>query len=395
VSSIEATKRTAAGKPARDTKWRARYRDPQNRSRSQTFDRKGDAERFLERMGADIQRGDFGDPQLRRVRFEDWADQWWATAVHVKPSTRRGYRNALELHLRRDFGALPIGSIDRADVKAWAAKQLAAGATSKTVRNWLSVLILIFDEALDARAIRENPARGIKLPRAMRAEPVFFTAEEVEQLANAMLPKQYAFLVRFAAYTGMRPGEIAGLRVRRLDLLASRVEISETLIPVNGKLIAGATKTYATRTVPLPMFLRDQAGEYLAWLKATHPPLELDDYVFRAVKGGPLDNQRFREKIMRPALTRAGLPERFRFHDLRHTCASMLIGLGAHPKLVQERLGHSDIGVTMNVYGHVFPSLHENMTELLNDLHRQSASDVKSPSASVAELTHSDNAMNR
>lgn len=119
----------------------------------------------------------------------------------------------------------------------------------------------------------------------------------------------------------------------------------------------------------MPAFLRDQAGEHLGWLVEDQGrPLEPDDYVFRAVKGGLLDRQRFREKIMRPALRRGELPEAFRAHDLRHSCASLMISLGAHPKLVMERLGHSDISITMGVYGHVFESLHEHMTEELDAL---------------------------
>jgi integrase len=372
VSSVEPTKRTRDGKPARDSRWRARWRDLDGKSRSQTFDRKTDAEQFLERVGADLQRGEYTDPSLRRVRFGDWADQFWSTSVHVKPSTRRGYRQALEGHLRPAFGARAIGSIDRADVKRWAVDQLERGISPKSVRNWLSVMILVFDEALDAKAIRENPARGVKLPRTRRAETMFFTAEQIETLALAMEPPQYGFLVRFAAYTGLRPGELAGLRVRRLDLRAGRVEVCETLIPVDGRLVAGPTKTYANRTIPLPAFLRKQSAQYLAWLEADQGRLlEPDDYVFRAIKGGPLNRQRFREKVMRPALRRAGLPEQFRAHDLRHTCASLMIGLGAHPKLVMERLGHSDISITMGVYGHVFESLHEHITEQLDELYQR------------------------
>jgi len=194
--------------------------------------------------------------------------------------------------------------------------------------------------------------------------------------------------VRFAAYTGLRPGEIAGLRVRRLDLLAAKVEVAETLIPVDGKLVAGPTKTYANRTLPLPAFVRDKAGEYLAWLTVEQDrPLEPDDYVFRAAKGGPLNRQRFREKVMRPALVRAGLPEEFRAHDLRHTCASLMISLGAHPKLVMERLGHSDISITMGVYGHVFESMHEHVTEQLDELYvRTIAASVSAPSGDVTQL---------
>jgi hypothetical protein len=170
----------------------ARWRDLDGKSRSRTFDRKIDAERFLERVGADLQPGEYTDPALRRVHFNDWADQFWATATHVKPSTRRGYRQALENHLRRAFGARSIGSIDRAEIKRWATAQLERGTSPKSVRNWLSVLILAFEEAIDAKAIRENPARRVKLHHAPRTQTTFFTAEQIERVAEAIEPPQYA-----------------------------------------------------------------------------------------------------------------------------------------------------------------------------------------------------------
>ena len=92
------------------------------------------------------------------------------------------------------------------------------------------------------------------------------------------------------------------------------------------------------------------------------------------MKGGPLNRQRFREKVMRPALLRAGLPEEFRAHDLRHTCASLMISLGAHPKHVTERLDHSGISITMGIYGHVFESMHEHVTKQLNKLYVETVS---------------------
>jgi hypothetical protein len=85
-------------------RWRARYRDPEGRLRCQTFDRKGDAERFLQRNGADLQRGEWIDPDLRRTLFSEWADVWWMTTVGLRPTTRRGYWQMLtitELHRHR------------------------------------------------------------------------------------------------------------------------------------------------------------------------------------------------------------------------------------------------------------------------------------------------------
>jgi hypothetical protein len=98
---------------SRDTKWKARYRDPKGRARSKTFDRKHDAEKFLARVDTDIQRDEWVDPQRRRAGFDEWADAWFATTARLSASTRRGYEKTLRLYVRPAFGGRRIASIDR------------------------------------------------------------------------------------------------------------------------------------------------------------------------------------------------------------------------------------------------------------------------------------------
>ena len=231
--------------------WKARYRDPQGRSRRQTFATKASAARFLERNGADMQRGQWADPLLRRTLFEEWADEWWDTTVHLRPTTRHGYRSALRARVRPAFDGRSVGSIERLDVRKWIAEMVAAGYAPKSIRQALSVLSMILQLAQEAGAITSNPATRHRLPRARAKEPLFLTAEQVNRLAAATRAP-YGHLIVFAAYTGLRPSELCGLRVRRLDLLRSTVEVAETLMPVDGRMIVGPTKNYARRTVPLP-----------------------------------------------------------------------------------------------------------------------------------------------
>lgn len=103
---------------------------------------------------------------------------------------------------------------------------------------------------------------------------------------------------------------------------------------------------------------------------AASPPVAAEDFVFTVPMGGPLRRDLLYRRIIRPAVEKAGLPSGLRLHDLRHTCVSLLIQLGAHPKAIQERLGHSSITVTMDVYGHLFPSVAEALTERLDDVFR-------------------------
>jgi integrase len=154
----------------------------------------------------------------------------------------------------------------------------------------------------------------------------FLSAAEVERLAEAIVPP-YGLLVRFAAYTGLRAGELAALRVKRLDLLRGTVRVVESASEVGGRLITGSTKTHAERTVRLPRFLRDDLAAHLA-----SRPRAPDAFLFTAPMGGPLRHNNFYQRLFCPALLRAGLSEQVRFHDLRHTCAALLIAQGAHPK---------------------------------------------------------------
>lgn len=358
-------------------RYRARYRDLSGRSRSKTFDRKGDANRFLERAGADMQRGEWTDPKLRRSTISTWAETWFTTTAPLRASTRHGYRKTLDRRVLPIWGERPIGSIDRADVREWVADLTAEGLSSKRVRNIVSILALVLELAIDAGALRENPARRIRLPRSGRAEPHFLTAEEVAELADA-IRADYRFFVVLAAYTGLRPSEMCGLRVRRLNLLRRRVHVNETLQPIERVLVSGPPKTYEQRAVPLPRFVAAEAEAHLV-LRAAQlgRPLTGDDWIFggQADPADGLNRNSFRKWVMVPALAAAGLPLEVRTHDLRHTCASLLIQLGAHPKAIQLWLGHSDITVTMNLYGHLFPSLEEQLTEALDELGRRAAGD--------------------
>lgn len=267
--------KTSAGR------WRARYRDPEGQSRSRTFATKGEATRFLELSGADMQRT-WVDPARQRTLFDDWATEWWDTTVHLRPTTRHGYRSALNARVNPTFSGRRIGSIERVDVRKWISGMVASGYAPKSIRQAVSVLGLILELAVESRALTANPASRHKLPRAIASEPLFLTAEQVNALAVAVRAP-YGFLITFAAYTGLRPSELCGLRVRRLDLLRGVVEVSETLIPMDGRLIVGPTKNFAKRSVPIPPFLREQAGAYFAELGR---PLAPDDYVFPGLRGG-------------------------------------------------------------------------------------------------------------
>ncbi|HEX2273453.1 MAG TPA: tyrosine-type recombinase/integrase [Acidimicrobiales bacterium] len=130
----------------------------------------------------------------------------------------------------------------------------------------------------------------------------------------------------------------------------------------------GPNKNSLRRTVGIPRSVCHELSAYLSErADVAGRPLRPDEFLFTAPMGGPLRRDLLFKRFIRPAISTAGLPEGLRLHDLRHTCAALLIELGAHPKAIQERLGHSSITVTIDVYGHLFPSIDEALTARLDD----------------------------
>ena len=341
-------------------RWRARYRGTDGRERSRTFTRRVDAEQFLATVEVDKSRGQWIDPVLGKVKFHEWADRWMATTVHLKPKTQYDYGSLLRRHVIPRFGDLELSRIDRLAVRTWVADLEASGLSASRIRQARQVLSSAMAAAVESGFIAANPASGVKVPRAHPKEKAFLTAEQVELLADA-IDEQYTALVYLLAYGGLRWGEAIAVRRRGIDLRRSRVEVAASLAEVAGVLHFGSTKTYERRTVVLPSFVRDQLAEHLS----RHGTDDLQALVFRSPEGTPLRHSNFRRRVWLPAVRSADVPDGLRIHDLRHTCAALLIAESAHPKAIQEHLGHSSITVTMDTYGHLFPSQMEELATRL------------------------------
>jgi len=340
--------------------WRARYRDPAGRQRSRSFARKVDAERFLTEIEAAKLAGRYIDPRLGRTRFAVLAERWYTSTAALKPSTRHQYRRLLDDHVMPAFAGAQVAALDRLAVAEWLADLLGRGVSPTRARDAYRVLRLVLEAGIAGGLLAVNPATGVRLPRVGPREGRFLTAAEVDRLAQAIRPP-YGVLIQTAAYSGMRAGELAALRVGRLDLLGGRAEVVESTTEVAGKLMTGPTKTYARRTVRLPRSLCEELGAYLA-----DRPGGRDGLVFTMPTGGPLRQSMVSSRYFKPAVRAAGLDPRLRFHDLRHTCASLLIAQGATVKAVQAQLGHASATLTLDRYGHLFPDELDHLSERLD-----------------------------
>jgi integrase len=334
------------------SRYKARHRAPDGRERSKTFARKADADRWLVTQEADKARGAWVDPALGRVTFASWAQEWLGLQAALKPKTRAGYDGILRTRLLPRFGPRGLASIQPVEIRRFIADLQADGIAPRTIRNTYRVLHAVMGSAVENRRIGQNPCVGVSLPAARRRDMLVLTAEQVEQLAA--WAGDAGPLIMLAAYSGLRWGEIAALRVSRVDTMRGTVDVAESVSEVGQGFQFVAPKNGRSRTVRLPRGL----VEILTPALAGKAPTAL---VFPSVHGEPMRHGHFYGRVLRPAVAAAGLSNGFRFHDLRHTCAALLIAQGAHPRAIMERLGHSSITVTMDTYGHLLPSIDEGL----------------------------------
>jgi integrase len=292
-------KKQGRGRP----RWRARWRDPSGRERSKSFARKVDAERFLVGIEDAKLRGAYVDPAAGKIPFSEWAERWYNTTAALRATTRRDYRKLLDQQVLPAFAADSLAGIDALAVREWVAALVAGGLSARRTRKAHAVLSQVLTSAVEGGRLNRNVAAGMKLPKVQRAEMQFLDAGQVEALAEAIDPR-YATLIRFAAYSGLRPSELTALKVGRFDLLRGTARVVEAAPEVDGHLHWGGLKTHEARTVRLPRSIADELGGYLAVR-----PHEPEALVFTAPLGAPLRWSTWGKAFFRPALRAANLPE--------------------------------------------------------------------------------------
>ncbi|MGH9271216.1 MAG: site-specific integrase [Ilumatobacteraceae bacterium] len=221
--------------------------------------------------------------------------------------------------------------------------------------------------AFEDRLIPANPVARLPLPRIEPREMRFLDSDELLTLANCFDSRYRAFVL-LGGFTGLRLGEMLGLRWSRVDLPRHRIRVAETLVDIGGYLSFGPPKTKAAvRSVPLPAFV----AEELSRLESAQAQGEA--LVLQSPDGAAIRPTLFRRRFWAPAVEAAGLAP-VRIHDLRHTAVSLWIALGAHPKQIAVLAGHTSVSVVLDRYGHLYPQQDEGLMDRLE--RRVATSDV-------------------
>lgn len=338
---------------------RAVYRGDDGRRHSRVFDRKADAKVWLAAADTDRARGLWVDPRGGALAFRDWAERWFATRT-VRITTSAGDHGRYRNHLEPAFGDVALKDLTPMRIRTFVA-ELSARRAPATVRLVHAMLSTMLRDAVEEGLLLVNPCRKTVLPQAPRYDAVYLSAGQLQTLLDAVdtVDPHYRCLVLTAAGTGMRWGELTGLRRDRLDLPRRKLQIDQTLVDVNGALSVGQPKTRGSRrSVSLPQPVVAALWAHLAGATG--------DLVFTSPDGQPLRRSNFYHRVWIPAVRASGLVPPPRFHDLRHTHVALLIAAGVPVKAIQERLGHASIVMTMDRYGHLLEVVDEQLLAALD-----------------------------
>ena len=295
----------------------------------------------------------------------------WLESVKpsLRPRTHRTYSDLLRLHCLPTLGRISLAKLTPEHLQHLYAERLGAGLKPQSVRHVHAVLHKALRDALRLGLIVRNPADLVSPPRASHVEMRTLNPEEVRRLLDAANEDRLEALYVLALTTGMRQGEILASRWRHLDFEARTIQVRGTLQRAEGGLVIMEPKTAGSRrlvalTRDALAALRTHRVAQATGRLAAGAAWEDHDLIFANEVGRPIEAGNLIRRSFLPLLTRANLP-RIRFHDLRHTAATLMLGQNVHPKVVAEMLGHSRVGVTLDLYSHVTPTMQRQATDAL------------------------------
>ena len=332
---------------------------------------KKDAERYRTKVLRDMDTDTFVETSERA--FGEYLTDWLETSVkpRVRERTCSDYKSLADRYLRPPLGHRKLAQITAPEIQAVYAAMQARGLSPRTVRYAHSVIHSALEQAVKWRLLARNPAKLVDLPRTERREMRSLTAEEASHLLATARGTRWEALWTLLLTSGLRPGEALALRWSDLD--GDRLRVQRTLVwrPGGAWQLVEPKTPKARRVVSLPASARRALNVHRTKQLEERLKVGADwealDLVFCSKRGRPLEYRLLVQRIFKPLVRQAGLPD-LRPYDLRHSCATLLLAAGENVKVVSERLGHASASLTLDIYSHVLPDMQQRAAERLEDL---------------------------
>jgi integrase len=302
--------------------------------------------------------------------LHDWLDVVKPT---VRPRTWQRYSEYVRLHASPSIGHIRLSKLSPSNLQHLYAERLGTGLSPQSVVHLHRILHKALKQAMRWGLVARNVTELVDPPRVPKKEMRALTPDEAERLLSSATGNPLEALYVLAVTTGMREGELLALRWKEVDLNARTLSVVGSLqsIPGQGLTIVEPKTARSRRLIVMSTLATDalrahraeQAKQRLTLGTSWHD----NDLVFPNGTGNPMNPSNLLRRSFQPLLERAGLP-RIRFHDLRHTAATLLLSQGMHPKVVSEMLGHSDTGITLDLYSHVTPTMLQQAADAFDAL---------------------------
>ncbi len=339
-----------------------------------------EAEVARNKIVGELHNGTYNEPT--KVTFADWVNEKWLPTVQtqVKPSTFESYRRNIQHHALPRLGSRLIRDIGPAHLNSLYAELLESGKRNgpgglgpKTVRYIHTIIHKALADAIDVGLTSTNPAERAKPPNPRAWGPPeiqFWEPAQLRTFLRTIAGHRLEAAWNLSAMTGMRRGEVLGLRWQDIDFCSSRVHVRQALVSVAYELLVSTPKNHRARVVDIDPataeHLRKHRDQQLLEKELWGASYQDQDLVFCKENGSMLHPQTFSQAFDR-LIARTALP-RIRLHDLRHTHATIALGAGVSPKVISERLGHESPAFTLKQYAHVIPGMQSAAANLVADL---------------------------
>ena len=298
-----------------------------------------------------------------RQRLDQFLVRWLEDVAcpSLRPRTYTRYREILMCHAIPALGNRPLARITPQDLQRLYSRKLQEGLAARTVGKLHVVLHRALQDAVRWGLVGRNVCDAVRPPKVHPREMRALSADESRQFLAAAQGDPLEALYTLAVTTGLRQGELLGLKWQDVDLEAGQLQVRRTIARVNGQGFveqepksARSRRSIALAPLAVNALDRHHTRQLEKRLKAL--VWEENDLVFANEVGRPIEAQNLMRRSFYPLLERAEL-QRMRFHDLRHTAATLMLAQGVHPKVVQEMLGHSTVSLTLDTYSHVMPNM--------------------------------------
>lgn len=358
-------------------RWMVRYRVDGRQVKSKGHRTKRDAKLFAAQTETKSATGQLIDPRSGQVTVGTLYPTWLAGLVHIKRTTRATRQTTWRAHVRDRWEHVEVGRIRPSQVRSWVAQLANDGAGVGTIENCLGVLRGVLALAVEDGLVAANPVAGIRAPRRIPKAKRFLTHAQVAALAAECGDDSVVLLT--LAYTGVRAGELAAIRVSDVDFLRKRLEVSRSISYVSGHgMVTSSTKTHESRSVPLVASLVEPLSRLAAGKTR-------DALLFGGAAGEPWRVNNWRRRVFTPAVKRCRATDdqfpALTVHDMRAVAISLALHAGASLKMAQLLAGHQSGAVTADVYASLLPDSLDTVTEAMERQRQAECAPVVPPQA--------------